>query len=335
MKSQTFFAGLALAAILVLAAVALGDRHPGEVNDGQPLLPTLAEQLNDVSRIRIQGDADQTVTLVREQERWRVGERDYPADIGNIRELLISLSEASTLEEKTSNPTLYERLGVQDHGTGETANKQILIWAGDQQLAGILLGKNASQPRGTYVRLVGGDTSALADRVLVASADITQWLDKSLINVAPGDIEAVQATPADGTPYSLRRDGEDLGLEDLTDDEAEKAATVARVGRVLQNLRLEDVLANDAEENAQVPADGWSQQVFTLGDGSTVTVHTAEAGDDRLLRLDVAAADEADSELTRAAQRTSGRIFTIQGYKFNDTSLSRDDLVESTRDDDS
>ncbi len=43
MKSQTFFAGLALAAILVLAAVALGDRHPGEVNDGQPLLLTLAE----------------------------------------------------------------------------------------------------------------------------------------------------------------------------------------------------------------------------------------------------------------------------------------------------
>ena len=110
---------------------------------------------------------------------------------------------------------------------------------------------------------------------------------------------------------------------------------MARVGRVLQNLRLEDVLANDAEENAQVPADGWSQQVFTLGDGSTVTVQTAEAGDDRLLRLDIAAADEADSELTRAAQRTSGRIFTIQGYKFNDTSLSRDDLVESTRDDDS
>jgi len=327
MKPQTFFAGLALAAILILAAITLGDRHPGEVSSGELLMPPLNERLNDITRIRIQGDSDQTVTLVREQERWMVGERGYPADVADIRELLINLSEASTLEEKTSNPTLYERLGVQDHGTGETANKQILIWAGDEQLVGILLGKNAGQPRGTYVRLVGGDTSALADRVLVASADVTQWLETDLINVPPEDIVSVQAMPVDGEPYSLSRSAEagDLTLDGLDASESEKGASVARVGRVLQNLRLEDVLPADAE----TPADGWSKLLFTLDDGSTITLQTAEAGDDKLLRMDIQPADDADSDLVAAAGRTAGRSFVIQGYKFNDASQARDDLIQA------
>lgn len=327
MKKPTFLGGLALAALLVLAAVALNDRHPGAVEDGARLLPQLETTLNEVTRIRIQGAGDDQVTLLREESGWQVGERSYPADVGDIRELLISLSEATVLEEKTSNPALYERLGVQDYGTGETDNKQILIWAGDAQIAGVVLGKTASQPRGSYVRLIGGEASALADRVLVASADATQWLSTALINVAPDQVEQVDVTPSNSESYRLQRDEEtrELVLNGLGEAETAKGANIARVSRVLQNLRLEDVLPPDAS----APDTGWSSAVYVLSDGSTVTVEAIEQDERKLARLNIAASETASDELRAAAERTRDRVFEIQGYKYNDVTLARSLLVES------
>ena len=65
MKKPTFLGGLALAALLVFTAVILNDRHPGAVDNGTLLLPQLGDALNDISRVRIQGQADDQVTLQR------------------------------------------------------------------------------------------------------------------------------------------------------------------------------------------------------------------------------------------------------------------------------
>lgn len=325
MKKPTFLGGLALAALLVFTAVILNDRHPGAVDNGTLLLPQLGDALNDVSRVRIQGQADDQVTLQRVEAGWQVGERSYPADVGKIRELLINLSEATVLEEKTRNPALYERLGVQDYGTGETDNKQILIWAGDDQIAGLVLGKTASQPRGSYVRLIAGEASALADRVLVASADPTQWLAKALINVSPDDVTRVDVAPAESPDYSLRREDDSWSLDALSDGEQAKGANLARVGRVLQNLRLEDVLPPDAT----LPTAGWTQARYALADGSVVTVEAVEQDGRKLARLTIEAGDDADEALRKAAERVAGRVFEIQGYKFNDVTLKRELLIET------
>ena len=128
----------AIVAALVVGAVAL-NRDTRTVDDSALLLPALGEQLNAVTRLRIQG-ADDTVTLVREDGDWRVGERDYPAKLGEVRKTLIALAEATVFEPKTSNPALYDRLGVQDFGTGANDNTQVLLWAGETQLSGLLVG---------------------------------------------------------------------------------------------------------------------------------------------------------------------------------------------------
>lgn len=334
MKAQTFFAGLALAVALVVAAVVVGDRHPGEVKTGERLIPALSERINDVTRIRIQGPDNATTTLIRADEVWQVAERQYPAEIGDIRELLISLSEATILERKTSNPTLYERLGVQNYGTGETSNKQILLWAGDEQLAGLVLGKTAEQPRGSYVRLVGGDSAALTDQVIVATADATQWLNTSLVNIKPDAIASIAIEPDEGTAYTIARADDDAGklvLQNVPDGRSTKGASVARVTRVLQNLRAEDVLATDAS----VPETGWARLTFTTTGGSTLTVRAHEGDDDSdpLLQIGAELADDdSTAGLDTLSDAADGRTFTVQTYKVRDATLTRNELLQPADD---
>ena len=107
---------LLLGSLVVLAILALlagpGSRRD---NDEQLLFPDLKAQLNDVSGIIVRGPGNQLIaTLKRSDARWIVAERDYPADLGMIRANLLALAEARIVEEKTSTPELYERLGVQD-----------------------------------------------------------------------------------------------------------------------------------------------------------------------------------------------------------------------------
>ena len=47
--------------------------------------------------------------------QWTVAERaNYPADVSKLRKLLLALSDAKIVEEKTSNPASYAIIGVED-----------------------------------------------------------------------------------------------------------------------------------------------------------------------------------------------------------------------------
>ena len=85
-------------------------------DDEALLLPDLKGQLNDIRRVVITGPGNEVIaTLERGAELWTVAERNnYPADVGSIRKNLLALAEARIVEEKTSSPEFYERLGVQD-----------------------------------------------------------------------------------------------------------------------------------------------------------------------------------------------------------------------------
>lgn len=331
-----------IVAALVVAAVAL-NRDSNTVDEQALLLPDLANQLNDVTRMRIQNGGS-TVTLVRSDNTWQVGERDYPAKLGQVRQTLISLAEATVFEAKTSNPSLYERLGVQDFGTGDGENTQVLLWAGETQISGLLVGEHATQPSGTYVRVVGQPQSALVTPRLNLSTKVTAWLEPALTNIKPADIVRIEAEPLGSAAYVIARDGDGLVLQDPPADRAPKPASVARVTRVLQNLRLDDLLP----AGESVAVDAWNRAVFTTTDGLRVALELADDGERKLLKLKAGTApivEAADTDDDGAASeggalppadraealnaKADGRVFVIQGYKFNDATLKLEQLLEA------
>src|SRR6187431_994052 len=114
---------LLLAAIVVVGLglwVSSRKGTPPDAGIGQPVLMALKTQLNEVTEVRIsRGDGSKT-TLKKQPMGWIVGEREYAADSGKVRKLLIDLSSLETVEIKTSDPAKYAQLGVEDT-TGPTA----------------------------------------------------------------------------------------------------------------------------------------------------------------------------------------------------------------------
>jgi hypothetical protein len=109
--------GLFIAA-LVIIAVAFWVSSRGHRSDlavaGQPVLDGLKASVNDVTELHISKGDGTRVTLKKLPDAWQVAEREYTADSGKVRKLLLDLAALQVVEEKTSDPASYERIGVED-----------------------------------------------------------------------------------------------------------------------------------------------------------------------------------------------------------------------------
>ena len=146
--------GLITAGAVMLAILTGRDRPDPEASGAAAeLVPGLSHAINQVERIRLTApEGDGVITIVRNRDGWSVSERDgYPVDAGQVRQLLIRLSEARTLEEKTADPGFYDRLGVEDV-TEETGSGVLVEIEGGADAALIVGKQEPRSGRGTYVR---------------------------------------------------------------------------------------------------------------------------------------------------------------------------------------
>ena len=102
-------------AILVVTLVVLESGENGESPaSGALLFPDLRAMVNDVDHLTITKSGVEPIALEKVSGEWRVAARDgYAADMSDVRAVLLAMTEAKILEEKTANPEMYERLGVQ------------------------------------------------------------------------------------------------------------------------------------------------------------------------------------------------------------------------------
>jgi Domain of unknown function (DUF4340) len=137
MNRKQFLMMLALVAVMGGAGLAVfwkdlsGYKEAG-AKIGAKVLPDL--KAADATEIRLK-DAKNEVTLVSKNGSWSVKERGgYPADVGEVSELLAKLVEAKVVQSETVGESLYPRLSLGDpskagqkEGTGallELKNKE-------------------------------------------------------------------------------------------------------------------------------------------------------------------------------------------------------------------
>ena len=209
MTSRTFRTLAALAAGLVLLLVVVRSFNGGRVDDDSSLLlPKFAAQANEVDEIRISGAENPDGTTIRRGDSgWVVsGYHDYPADLAKLRQLVIALSEASIIEEKTSNPEYYERLGLGDPDDGGNGTK-VTASAGDTTST-VIFGETA-QGEHRYARNPETAASYLVDRNPELPQSATAWLEPNVADVLAGDISRIVITHADGERVELAKGEED------------------------------------------------------------------------------------------------------------------------------
>jgi len=334
---------LALAAV---AAVLWVNRSPEPLLlTGQALVPELQQNINQVTGLKVSKAGNQTVADLKPTEQgWVVGNKgNYPANMGKIRETLLLLANARLVEEKTTLPEYYERLGVQDIEAANATGTQVVIElpAGP---VGWIIGKTASSGGGTYVRRPGNPQCFLVNSTLAVPGEVKDWLERAVLDIPASRIQAIIIRQPTGDTLTVEKQARgqaNFSVSGIPPERSLKSDTVANaLGNGLAGLWLEDVTPAGTLQPAEDKVITADYRTF---DGLKITARAFEANGRHYVRFDVdfdenqvrrfAEPAEVNSatvrdEADRLKARLSSWIFAIPAYKYDTLSRQMDDLLK-------
>jgi hypothetical protein len=348
--SKKHFSGLLLVTIVVAAMVLLipGKTAKESAFVKQPLLPGLVSAANDIEYIRLMGAAGETIaTMNRRGGKWLLMESShYPADWTVLRQLLSELAAAEVIEEKTSNPEFYSRLGVEDI-SGPDAAGVLIVFAEETGLPSLIVGNKAQGREGQYVRLEGSDQSVLIDRALNVPKDMQQWLDLDIIDIPEDELVEVSITHPDGEQVLLVKtsaDDADFELKNIpAGRETQSSWTVNSIGGSMASLRMDSVTPDkdmdwsDAVEIRVLTADGLqvTANLVSAQEKHWISLNAGvyqPAGSGESAEPDLAVDASGPSERAgRINERVNGWAYEIPQYKSDTMTKRMEDLLQATK----
>lgn len=330
MRARTVGILVVLGIIAVVGGWYFGTRTtPGEQTvfaGGKLMFPDLAPKLQNVARVEISHQGKQTVIEKRPDGDWGVASmHDYPVQDNKLRGMLTALTELRLAEPRTSDPTEFSRLGVDDpNGAASTADLLRLVDASGKPIVSVIVGHRrvrtqANVPEEVYVRRPGENQSWLAEGSLQVDADPSLWLDRNVMNVGHDRIAAVSVN--DQALVFGRQDGK-FTLTQPADHPKLEDYKVEDVARALELLTFQEVKAD-----ADAPGTVAGHSVFTTNDGLAVTVTVLHADKDVWARFSVAgSSDKVKAEAEKMNGRVAGWTYQVGSWKEKSLVPTMDDL---------
>lgn len=331
MNAKTLVALVAVAAILIALAFVgeLGERRGATTTGdiGAALLPDLEAELNSIDHVAVVGAGRKPVaTLTRTADGWTIAELDgYPADVVKIRKALVALADARILEDKTSNPDYYSRLGVDAVDADDARGLEISISTADHDFPAIIVG-DLSGKSDRFVRRADEERSYLIDHDPDLSTNAAQWADSEIIDVASARIQRVEITHADGERLVISKSGRDqtsFDVENVPEGRELQYATIANVtGGALRQLRLES-----AARLSEAPPSPATTSEFRTFDGLVVTVTGFPVEDETWVSF--AARYDADQAQRFAPESAEGGAGESEGAAGDDNAPAGEATAEA------
>jgi hypothetical protein len=311
---------LAVAALLVLGIAAYLSMERDSRGAGvsrNAVLPGLSASVNAVTEIRLSKGDGTLVTLRKRASDWMVAERDYRADSGRIRKLLLDLGAMKVVEEKTRTPENYPQLGVEDLGSDKAGGTLVEVIEPKQSFT-LIVGKPAGT-KGSYVRVPKTEQSLLVQPQINLDADAKRWIDRTLLDVPRDRIREVSVHPADGPQYTVTRatkDQTDFSVSGVPKGRSLSSSGAANsAASALASLTLDDV--------RQVPKEAVDPRklisaTFTTFDGLTLEISGRKEGERHYLRASaLSTAKETAAEADSLNASLGGWEFEIPAYKYD------------------
>ncbi|MBY0336735.1 MAG: DUF4340 domain-containing protein [Acetobacteraceae bacterium] len=297
---------------------------------GALAFPGLAARLPDVQRVEIRrGDA--RLNLLRVGEGWAVAEaHSYLARPERVRELLTGLTELRLTEERTSDPAMLSRLGVEDpQAPGSSSTLLRLLGADGSPIVELILGRRRVRTQGNvpetvYVRRPGEARAWLAEGRLAAEQDPQLWLDRDIANIAPARIRRVEVARAGEAPLVIGRHPDGQQLLRIEQPESAPAAdplNLDEVGRAFEMLTFIEV-----RPEAEIPGEALGEGRFELTDGLAIAVWASRDGNLLWIRL---RAEGTTPEATALNARWRGWAYQVGVWKEKAMVPRLEDLLPS------
>jgi hypothetical protein len=357
MNSRRLILLVVAALAVALAAVWASMRGGSEVAaHGQTaVLAGLAEAIDAVNEVRLARGDGTAATLTRHDNGWVVAQRNYPADTGKLRKLLIDLSTLRAIEEKTSDPARYAALDVEDATGAQAHSVRVDVVAGARSWS-VLLGKSSGMNDG-FVRVPGQGAAELAQPRVEADPQPARWIDAAIVDIPAEQIQQVAVQPAGGPSYRVDRDkrGEaDLTLHGVPPGRKPAApAVIDAIAGALARLNAEDVRPRAASwehpsratfrafDGLQLDVEGAREGNLTwvrvaAGVDETTAKHIAEAAPSKAAAADAktgdskpaqAAPPDPAAEAAAINSRLGGFDFQVPAYRYDEIYRQLKDLI--------
>ena len=263
--------------------------------------------LNDVAQITIKG-GDGEVNLAKKDDVWVVTDRaDYPADFGQISDLLRTAWDLKTLQDVKVGPSQLARLELVEPGKGAGAATLLEFKDKDgKRLDALLLGKvlrNNADPemaqfgqlggsaRGRYVKPAadGAKVSLVSESFERAPTKPEKWLQQAFFKM-----ENLKAVTVDGATEALRwkltreTPSADWKLEGAKAEEKVDAGKVSSLNFSYSNPSFADVLPPGVKPE-ETGLDNPNVATLETTDGFTYTLKIGKTmGENTPLQVAVA-----------------------------------------------
>lgn len=365
MKNNKFAVLLAITVVaLIIAFLTTRQNTPSDSGEKTVLFPDLKNTIDNVGEISIR-DNSNSINLVLEDDVWKVRQADnYPALFNKIRQTTIALTELQILSEKTSNPSLYSKLSVEDPDDRDAASKLLTMKdTSGNQLAELIVGKDrvsktAANRRGLYVRFPAQAQTLLVEGELDISTDPGNWIKKDLIDIETDRIRSIRIEHKNDAEVSLQRSAgqDDLLLSGIPEGKRPQPEYVInRMEGILEDINIDQVKRDGGME---LPEDAAVAVVRTF-DGLVATIISAAVDETNYTKFsfryeatasipepqpeerDESSAEQTNNddssekesrnveqEVTELTNKTSGWLYTIPDYKSELFSRKLEDLIE-------
>ncbi len=361
MKSSTLVILLVVAVLAILAALLLqnsGRESPSSVASLQGDDPHFT--VADAAKVEIV-DADNRVTIKKQEDSWQVTERDgFAADTARLAQMLIELSGLSAAQVVDVPEDQLGRLLLNDptdSTASETGTKIIINNAEGEPLSEWLAGgdyfpdSHAPGSRGgRYYRQPGQPIILSLDPLRDLSANPADWLRKDLIlpnlqvasvelsftdedkqgwqilsveSEQEADDQAEDSEGSEGTDTAAETVQPELVFQGLQDDEQVRAGAIDELVRRLEGLRFEDI---------RNKGDGFkaiAQVNITTIDGINYLLEVAEA-EGGMVPVTVTKQDESaegpDAEAVASSE--SSIVYLVNNWALGQLVEPRSEWVE-------
>lgn len=280
MKIRYLIALAVVAAVVVVGAVlAVRDREGGALDRlaEKPLFPDLLGQANDIASLEVTHAGDSFV-IEPVDGVWALPSKDgYPARYELVKQTILAIGEAETVEAKTADPARYGELGLGDPTAPDT--ESTLVRVSDKEgdvLAALILGKQRANTAGLrYFRLPEERRTWLARLDTEAGGTPMDWIDRTVLEIDRMRINHVQITQPDGATLTIAPKEDEAGFRLVELPEGRKIRTPYTLGGIISGLMT--VRINDVAQAGSVDFDRSPTVArYETREGLIITVTTVD-----------------------------------------------------------
>lgn len=324
-RNLKILAAISLALVLILFALQL-DNNDSFTNE-RLLFADLRSDINDIDSLTVTRSGDDGVTVInKQQDSWVIASREnYPADIGKLRALMLALADAKIVESKTSNPELYDQLGLRDPEIEGSKGTRIELHGASREYD-LVIG-NTAQVGFRYARIAGDPQSWLIDQYPDIPDSAGEWLLRNIVDIKAADIRSATISHPDGEEIRIVKESAEASDFEVTNipqgRELSYATVTNSITGVLSSLTLDDVRAA-----TDMPAEAVTT-TFETFDGARVTVRTDKSDDENWIALRATATEEGVASVAEINARVEGWQFRIPEYKANQLTRRWDDILKA------